>query len=411
MADAPPTVLSRRLTPRAEPVGSLLRPPWLKDAYGRIYGRHASHAANVLNSAEREEIRRLDRRVDEAIAAAVVRQIDAGLDVVTDGELRRAHYVNSFFDAVSGITENFASEFFDGEVAPPPEPIANERLQLVENPLVREYSFVASLSAHPAKVTIQTPSSFFFPSALYSPAAYRSRGEFVEHVTELVGQLLQEAVEAGARYVQFDYPLYPALADPDKREQLLDHLGEDADTVLSRAIAADNAALARLPPDVTTALHICRGNFRSRWWARGSLEPVGERMFSELRFDRLLVEWEDTDREGDYSALRFLPKDGPTVVLGLVSSKVAEMETDEEIVRRLDQASRFASIDQLALSPQCGFASVWMGNEVSEDVQWRKLELVGRVADQVWGRQSDGPDQPSAQTRSATRATTSSLRH
>jgi 5-methyltetrahydropteroyltriglutamate--homocysteine methyltransferase len=162
-------------------------------------------------------------------------------------------------------------------------------------------------------------------------------------------------------------------------------LGEDAESLLGKALAADNAVLEGLPAGVTTGLHLCRGNFRSRWWAQGSLEPVAERMFGELRYDRLLVEWEDTEREGDYSALRFVPADGPIVVMGVVSSKLPALESDEEILRRMDEAARYLDIGRLAISPQCGFASVWYGNELTEDDQWRKLELVTRTANKIWG--------------------------
>ena len=175
------------------------------------------------------------------------------------------------------------------------------------------------------------------------------------------------------------------MADPDKREELLASADGDFDAMFAKAIEADNAVLEDIPADITTALHVCRGNYRSRWWASGSLEPVAERMFGELRFDRFLVEWEDTDREGDYSPLRFVPP-GPIVVIGLVSTKVGTLESEDEILARLDEAASHLDLGQLAVSPQCGFASVWHGNEITEDQQWRKLELVARVADRAWGR-------------------------
>ena len=186
-------------------------------------------------------------------------------------------------------------------------------------------------------------------------------------------------------YIQFDYPLFPAMADPDKRAELLAGSDRELDAIFTNAIEADNAVLADIPAGVTTALHVCRGNYRSHWWARGSLEPVAERMFNELRHQRFLVEWEDTEREGDYSPLRFVPA-GPIVVMGLVSTKVGGLEEEDEIVARLDRAATFLDPDQLAVSPQCGFASVWHGNEITEDQQWRKLELVARVAERFWGR-------------------------
>jgi 5-methyltetrahydropteroyltriglutamate--homocysteine methyltransferase len=375
-----------RVVPRAETVGSLLRPEPLKRILARLFEAHSSHARPLLGEQERDALHELDLLAEEAIRDAVRRQIDAGLDVVTDGEMRRAHFVNSLFDAVEGIADNPVEDHFDvaAEIGPPPDPLAAERLRIVDNPMAREIAFLRELTNWPAKVAIPAVSNFYMLQ--YDTGAYPSREEFVAHMGELTTTLVKGAVEAGARYVQYDFPLYPALADPEKRAELEEGLAISAEELLSKAIAADNAALAALPAGVTSAVHICRGNFRSRWWARGSLEPVAERMFNELRFDRFLIEWEDTAREGGYDALRFLPKGRPVVVMGIVSTKVAELESDDEIMRRMDRAASIAPLEQLALSPQCGFASVWHGNDLDEEAQWRKLELVGRVADRVWGR-------------------------
>ncbi len=379
---------SAREVARTEPVGSLLRPPALKELFQRIYGGHHSHVATFLVDEEREAWAQLQRLADEAIRDVVKRQIDIGLDVVTDGELRRAHFVNSLFDGLGGIVENPEVEDSPRGFTPPPDPQTAERLRLVSNPLVGESQFLSSITDHPWKVTLPAASNFY--ATQYSSGAYGSRDEFVGHVVELSRELVGGAVGAGARYVQFDYPLYPALCDVQKRAELVEGLGEDAESLLGKALAADNAVLEGLPAGVTSGLHLCRGNFRSRWWAQGSLEPVAERMFGELRYDRLLIEWEDTEREGDYSALRYVPEDGPIVVMGVVSSKLPELESDEEILRRMEDAARYLDISRLAISPQCGFASVWYGNELSEDDQWRKLELVTRTANKIWA----GPQAP-----------------
>jgi len=352
-----------------------------------VYAGHDSHVAALLTESERQALVELTRLADVAIREAVARQIDIGLDVVTDGEMRRAHYVNSLFDGLDGLAESTTPEYFAGDdgVAPPPEPIVQRRPRVLHNPLVQELEFVRSFTAYPCKVTIQTPSSFLFPAARYAEGAYATRGAFVDDVVGVVRELVAGAIAAGAAYIQFDYPLYPAMADPAKRQELLDGSSDGFDVIFSNAIAADNAVLEGIPAGVTTALHVCRGNFRSHWWAQGSLESVAERMFNELRHDRFLVEWEDTAREGDYSALRFVPP-GPTVVMGLVSSKLDAVESDDVILGRLEEAATFLPMDQMAISPQCGFASVWMGNELTEVAQWRKLELVARVADRVWER-------------------------
>jgi 5-methyltetrahydropteroyltriglutamate--homocysteine methyltransferase len=370
---------------RAEPVGSLLRPEPIKRMFERAFARHESHVARLLNDGERQEFAELDALADVAVRVAVARQIEAGLDVVTDGETRRAHFVNSLFDAVEGIADNPVKDYFAGEdeVGPPPDPLVTERLRVVDNPMAREVEFLRSCTTFPFKVAIPAVSNFYMVQ--YRTDPYGSRDEYVEHMGDLTRQLVLGAIDAGVRYIQFDFPLYPALADPDKRTELERELGLDADAILDKAIAVDNAALDNLPAEVTTAVHMCRGNYRSHWWAQGSLEPVAERMFNELRYDRFLVEWEDTAREGDYSALRFVPTPGPVVVMGVVSSKLRTVEPDDEILRRMDQAASFLDAAQLGISPQCGFASVWHGNDITEEIQWRKLELVGRVADRIWG--------------------------
>lgn len=385
LAEAPRT---SRDPPRAETVGSLLRPPTLKQLFERAYSSHSSHVEPVLTEEERQIVTELNAVADDAIRDAVARQISAGLDVVTDGEMRRAHFANSLFDALGGIAENPTHyEFFGGtDIAPPPEPTARERLRLETNPLIREIEFMRGITEAPYKVTLLAPSAALFASVEFDPRAYSDRDAFVAHTVEILKEIVAGAVDAGVPYIQFDFPLYPGLVDPEKSGDLVQASGKDSDALLAAALSADAEILAGIPASVTTGLHICRGNFRSQWWSRGSLEPVAEAMFAELPFDRFLIEWEDTERQGDYSPLRFVSSGGPIVVMGLVSSKVGELETDEEILRRLDGASRYLDYAQLALSPQCGFASVWYGNKVTEEAQWRKLELVGRIAERVWGR-------------------------
>ena len=385
-----PTVV--RVPPRAEPVGSLLRSNAIKSLFERAYAKHDSHVIRVLDAREQEALAELDALADEAIRVAVARQIDAGLDVVTDGEMRRAHFVNSLFDAVEGVADNPRKYYFAGdeEIAPPSDPVVTERLRLVANPLIHEVTFLRQCTDRPYKVTLPAISNFYMMD--YPTDAYPSREAFVAHMQQLCGELASGAVKAGAHYIQFDFPLYPALADPEKRLELERALGEDGDSLLGKAIDADNGVLTHIENGVTVAIHMCRGNYRSRWWARGSLEPVAERMFTELRYDRFLVEWEDVEREGDYAPLRFVPVPGPIVVMGLVSTKVPRMESDEELLRQIDAAASLLDVSQLAISPQCGFASVWHGNEITEDTQWRKLELVGRVAERVWGTPSGADD-------------------
>jgi 5-methyltetrahydropteroyltriglutamate--homocysteine methyltransferase len=180
-----------------------------------------------------------------------------------------------------------------------------------------------------------------------------------------------------------DFPLYPYLVDPAWIGRF-EAAGHAVDRVLDAAIAADTAVMEGIPEDVTAALHICRGNYRSSWMCEGSLEPVAERVFGRLPYDAFLVEWDDLGRDGGFEPIRFL-RDGSTMVMGIVSTKTRELEDEDDLVRRMEEAARIVGgMDRLAISTQCGFASVMIGNDTDEDIQWRKLELIGRVADRLW---------------------------
>jgi 5-methyltetrahydropteroyltriglutamate--homocysteine methyltransferase len=293
-------------------------------------------------------------------------------------------FLNSFYDAVDGVaTDRQQVEFrnAEGETVVLIVPSIEERLRKVDSPAAREAAFLASVTEHPFKVAFPAASIFAHPFGV-STDAYSSVDEFVEHAIVLERELIAEAIAAGCRYVQLDFPLYPYLVDPDWAARF-EAAGHGVSELLDKAIAADRAILEGVPEGVTTGLHVCRGNYRSRWLCAGSLEPVADRMFGELPYDAFLVEWDDVGRDGGYEPIRFTPP-GRVVVMGLVSSKRAELEDEEDVVRRLDEAARHLPLDQLAISTQCGFASVIEGNEIDEETQWRKLELVARVADRVW---------------------------
>ena len=197
--------------------------------------------------------------------------------------------------------------------------------------------------------------------------------------------LVAEAISAGAAQIQFDFALYPYLVDPTWIERF-EARGHSVADLVDAAIAADTAVLEGIPDGVTVALHICRGNFRSSWMCDGSLEPVAERVFSELPYDAFLVEWDDLGRDGGFEPVRYL-REGSTMVMGIVSTKTPVLEDEDELLRKMDLAAGFVGgMDRLAISPQCGFASVMVGNEIDEGTQWRKLELVAGVADRIWGR-------------------------
>ena len=375
-----------RVPARAEVVGSLLRPPELRAAVEAFY--EPGHSA-VLDDERAKDRSELERLENDAIDRAVRRQMDIGLDVVTDGEFRRWMFMNSFYDAVAGIRTDNVVRFRNarGEDVPLAVHEVVERLRPVGSPAAREASYLREVvDGFPFKVTFPAASIFGHPFTWkigITDGAYGSLEEFVAHAVEIERGLVADAVAAGARRIQFDFPLYPYLVDPAWIARFAER-GHGVTSLLDAAVAADAAVLEGIPGDVTTALHICRGNFRSSWMCEGSLEPVAERVFGELPYDAFLVEWDDLGRDGGYEPARFL-RDGSVMVMGLVSTKTPVLERDDDLLRRMEEAASIVGgMDRLAISPQCGFASVLVGNEIDEDTQWRKLELVSRVADRVW---------------------------
>jgi 5-methyltetrahydropteroyltriglutamate--homocysteine methyltransferase len=260
-----------------------------------------------------------------------------------------------------------------------------EPLRRVDAPAAREAAFLAELSPPvPFKITFPAASIFAHPFTTVD-GAYPSVDAFVDDAIRLERELVAGAIAAGARTIQFDFPLYPYLCDPAWVARF-EGAGLSPSALMDAAIAADSAVLAEIPREVTTALHICRGNYRSSWMCEGSLEPCAERVFGDLPYDAFLVEWDDLGRDGGFEPVRHL-REGSTMVMGIVSTKTPVLEAEEELLRRMDEAAALAGgMDRLAISPQCGFASVMVGNEIDEETQWRKLELVGRVAERLYGR-------------------------
>jgi 5-methyltetrahydropteroyltriglutamate--homocysteine methyltransferase len=374
---------STRTPARAEVVGSLLRPPALRLAIDAFYD--PGHSA-VLDEERAKDRTALREAEDGAIRDAVQRQRDCGLDVVTDGEFRRWMFMNSFYDAVSGVRTGKAVTFRndrgdDVELAVH-EIVAP--LRAVDSPAAREAAFMREVAGEtPFKVSFPAASIFAHPFTTVEDA-YGSVGEFVEAAIAIERGLVADAIDAGASYVQFDFPLYPYLVDPAWAARF-EAAGHDVGSVLERALAADAAVLEGIPDEVRVELHICRGNYRSSWMCEGSLEAVAERVFGELAYDSFLVEWDDEGRDGGFAPIRHL-REASVMVMGLINSKTPDLEDEDDLVRRMDEAAKHAGgLERLAISPQCGFASVMVGNETNEDAQWRKLELVGRVADRLWG--------------------------
>ena len=367
---------------RAETVGSLLRPRDLRAAIDRFYESRRSAALDGERERDRSGLTQIE---DESIREAVRKQRDCGLDVIADGEFRRWMFMNSFYDAVSGVRTG-KTVTFRNDRGEPVELAVHEivaPLEQVDSPGAREAAFMREVAGDtPFKVTFPAASIFAHPFTTFE-GAYGSVGELVDAAVAIERRLVAEAIEAGARYVQFDFPLYVYVADPAWRARF-ESAGHDVDAVMERALAADRAILEGIPDGVTVGLHICRGNYRSSWMCEGSLEPVAEQVF-DLPYDTFLVEWDDQGRDGGFEPIRFLREDSMMVV-GLISTKKPDLEDEDEMVRRMEEAATYArGMDQLAISPQCGFASVMLGNETNEDAQWRKLDLVGRVADRIWG--------------------------
>ncbi len=376
-----------RVPSRAETVGSLLRPEPLRAAVESFYAE--GHSA-VLDEERAKDPTALRAIEDAAIREAVKRQIDCGLDMITDGEFRRWMFMNSFYDAVSGVrtgkTVSFRNDR-DEDVELNVHEIV-EPLKIVDSPAAREAEFMSGLAADAAfKITFPAASIFTHPfTTVAGPdgGGYESPEAFVAHAIEIERGLVADAVAAGARHVQFDFPLYPYLCDPRWVERF-EAAGHDMGATLEAALAADAAVLEGIPDDVAVGLHICRGNYRSSWMCEGSLEPVAEQVLGELPYDAFLVEWDDLGRDGGFEPIRFL-RSGSIMVMGLVSTKSRDLEDENDILRRMDEAAAIVGgLDRLAISPQCGFASVMVGNETDQGAQWRKLELVGRVADRLWG--------------------------
>jgi len=373
---------------RTDVVGSLLRPEPVKHAYARF-------DAGKIGA---EELRRIE---DDAIREAVRLQEGIGLDVISDGEFRRLNFQDSFSASVSGFDARSADLSFVESLSREGKPLqrwdpyhvadgaailqrrpVSQKLRLVRNLPLEEYLFVSKIAQRPVKVTLVGPDRisqrFDYQN---SKSIYWSMEDFVADVERIEREMIRGLVDAGCRYVQIDAPSYTAYVDAPSLDEMKAR-GEDPVKNLTRSIKADNEIL-RLFDDVTFGIHLCRGNQRSMWHREGSYDAIAEMLFTGLNHDRLLLEY-DSPRAGTFAPLRFVPRD-KVVVLGLVSTKVPEIETVDDLRRRIDAAAKYLPLDQLAISPQCGFASDMVGNLVSEDDQKRKLEVVAETARQVWG--------------------------
>jgi 5-methyltetrahydropteroyltriglutamate--homocysteine methyltransferase len=370
--------MSQRTTPpyRADHVGSLLRTPALKAAReSRARGELAAEAFQAIE--------------DREVAGVIAKQEAAGLQSITDGEYRRISWNIDFLEALDNV-ESYAGERKIKFQTSGPQPRA-VLLRLTgklgtykPHPMIAHFQFLRAHTKRTPKMTIPSPSSLHFrygrdavPEALY-PAME----DFYRDLAQSYSQVVRAFIDAGCRYLQFDEVNLAYLCDPSLRKVISDR-GEDPARLPATYAGMINAAIADIPSDMTITMHLCRGNFRSNFIASGGYEPVAELLFNTIKVHGYFMEY-DTARAGGFEPLRLVPK-GKTVVLGLVTSKTGALEDKDTIKRRIEDAAKFIDLDQLCLSPQCGFASTEEGNVLAEDEQWAKLRTIVEVAREVWG--------------------------
>jgi methionine synthase II (cobalamin-independent) len=358
---------------RAEHVGSLLRPPALRQAFRR-------HAAGEIGEGEFTAIQ------DACIRDVVAMQRDVGLQVVTDGEFRRGSYWGRFVERIDGfaiLPALFRFRDDRGHEVEFTAPYAETRIARTRPLAVDEFAFLAGITRQTPKITLPSPSNlhFYRCTDFAAPAAYADNESFFADLAAVYRQEIAALAQAGCRYVQFDEVAIALLCDPAIREAV-QNTGSDPDALVALYVDAINQAVAACPADVVIGVHMCRGNFKGHYLGQGGYESVAERFFADTRVNHFLLEY-DTPRAGDFAPLRFVPKH-KGVVLGLVSSKTPVLEKLDHLQQRTAEATRYIDLDRLAISPQCGFASTVAGNPLSESDERAKLSLVVEAARAIW---------------------------
>ena len=384
-------------TIRIDHIGSLVRPAKLKEVFAR-YDR---------GQVSREELGKVQ---DEAIRDVIQKQEAHGFPIVTDGEFRRHSFQESFSECVIGFdVPNNASLYYEKrDVNETPLERAEQnfdeagpaivtrrgaagRLKLVRNFPLEEFRYARSVAKVPPKVTLIGPDRvaqrFKWETSM---GVYRGLDDFVDHVVAIQRQMIAEIVKEGCKYIQIDAPGYTAYVDKISLDRMRSR-GEDPERNFQRSMDADNALIEGFP-GVTFGIHLCRGNARTidpntgklvpQWHREGHYDAIAEKLFNTLKHHRLLLEY-DSERAGGFEPLRLVPK-GKTVVLGLVTTKSSDLETLDELKRRIDQAAHYLPLEQLALSPQCGFGGI-DSKVMSEDEMWRKLDRIVETAEDIWG--------------------------
>ena len=376
---------------RAEHIGSFLRPAELLEA-------------RRIPAFDPERLRELE---DKHIQRVLTRQKELGFEIFTDGELRRRNFMSDFTDAVEGFDLSDAtSRSWLSELEPAGTSASREskpskaddadvsrvagvvtaKLRQVRPLTGYELSFLKKHS--PGLIKITLPSATQFPAISFkrgvTDRVYRDYSALLWEIVEIMKSDLAQLVEEGVNYIQIDAPRYSYYIDPKWRDWIRKEMQIEPNDLLDESIRADNACLdAARRPGVTLALHLCRGNNRSHWYAEGGYDLIADKLFGGIKVDRFLLEYDD-DRSGTFAPLRFVPS-GKSVVLGLISSKRPQLENGDALIRRIQQAATYVPLENLALSPQCGFASTMEGNLLTEEEQWAKMRLVVETAQRVWG--------------------------
>ncbi|MEN9610280.1 MAG: hypothetical protein RLZZ628_1094 [Bacteroidota bacterium] len=360
---------------RADHVGSLLRPKTLLAL--RHEWKLGKVPADVLREAE-----------NKAIAETIQKVESIGIQAITDGEFRRDFFHLDFLQQLDGVSvtgsihSNPNAKSVDGWT--PPKLSVTGKLQHSRNIQVDDFNFLKSVTHQTPKVSIPSPTMIHFRGGRKSIdiTSYPNMHDFFNDLSQAYRTEISALYAAGCRYLQLDDTNLAYLCDPKMREAAKER-GEDPDELPRTYAKLINSVIDDRPKDLTVGIHLCRGNYRSAWFAEGGYEPVAEVLFNQLNVDAYFLEYDD-ERSGDFAPLRFVPEH-KKVVLGLVSSKLPQLETVQELTTRIHEAAKYMSLDNMCLSPQCGFSSTSHGNSLTEEDQWRKLELVVKTARTIWG--------------------------
>jgi 5-methyltetrahydropteroyltriglutamate--homocysteine methyltransferase len=367
--------MSRTKPPfRADQVGSLLRTAPLKQARSR-------HEAGAISDAE---LRRIE---DEEIKKIIAKQEEVGLHSITDGEFRRSWWHFDFLKQLDGVEGYSAAEGiqFHGIKTRAEGVRVTGRVGFSDHPMIDHFKFLKANTKKTPKMTIPSPSVLHFRGGRpdISNAVYPQLDAFFDDLGRTYRKAVKAFYDAGCRYLQFDDTVWAYLCSKEQLEKARAR-GDEVERLPKFYADTINYAIAERPSDMVITTHVCRGNFRSQWISEGGYEPVAERLLGSVNYDGFFLEY-DTERAGGFEPLRFLPKGDKIVVLGLVTSKSGTLENHDAVKRRIDEATKFVALDQLALSPQCGFASTEEGNLLAEEEQWAKLAMIVELAREVWG--------------------------